>query len=182
MLEIRIHGRGGQGGVTTGQLMAIAAFHDGKYSQSFPMFGVERAGAPVQAFCRIDKRPVRKRSEVYNPDIVVVLDSSLLQTVDVTKGLKKKGALIINSNKTVKELGLKGNFDIHVVDATSIALQIFKRPIVNTPMLGAFSKITGLASVKSLKKAVDEIFTKTKGTKIADLNKKAIEAVHRATK
>lgn len=181
MHEIRIHGRGGQGAVTTGQLMAIAAFHDGKYCQSFPMFGVERAGAPVAAFARIDKKPVRVRSEVYEPDIVVVLDSSLLETVDVTKGLSKKGVLIINSNKTKKELGIKGNFETHIVDATDIALKIFHRPIVNTPMLGAFAKITGLASVRSLKKAIDEVFLKTKGAKIADLNKKAIEAVYKAT-
>ncbi len=182
MYEIRIHGRGGQGGVTTGQLMAIGAFHDGMYSQTFPMFGVERAGAPVQAFARLDKKPIQLRSEVYEPDIAVVLDPSLLATVDVTRGLKKKGALIINSNKSVKELGIKGDFDIHIVNATEIALGIFKRPIVNTPMLGAFSKITGLVSIKSLKKAVDEVFYATKGPKIADLNKQAIEAVFRATR
>jgi len=168
--------------VTTGQLMAIAAFYDGGYSQTFPMFGVERCGAPVQAFARIDKKPIRIRSEVYEPDIAVVLDSSLIETVDVTKGLKTKGKIIINSNKTKKELGIKGNFEVHIVDATQIALEIFKRPIVNTPMLGAFSKITGLVTVKSLKKAVDDILSKTKGQKIADLNKRAIEEVYKATR
>jgi len=182
MHEIRIHGRGGQGAVTTGQLMAIAAFHDGKYSQSFPVFGVERAGAPVAAFTRIDKKPVRIRSEVYNPDIVVVLDPSLMETVDVTKGLPKHGSLIINSNKSPEELKIKGDFNVHCVDATQIALSIFHRPIVNTPMLGAVAKITGQVSVKGLKKAIDEQFLKTKGAKITMLNKKAIEAVYKATK
>jgi 2-oxoacid:acceptor oxidoreductase gamma subunit (pyruvate/2-ketoisovalerate family) len=181
MYEIRIHGRGGQGGVTTGQIMAIGSFYDGQYCQTFPMFGVERCGAPVLAFTRIDKKPIRIRSEVYEPDIAIVLDASLMKTVDVTKGLKKKGTIIINSNKTAKELGLKGNYNIHIVDATKIALEIFKRPIVNTPMLGAFAKITGLVTVKSLKKAIDEIFLKTKGPKLSDLNKKAIEAVYKAT-
>lgn len=181
MHEITIHGRGGQGSVTTGQIMAISAFYDGKYCQSFPKFGVERAGAPVQAFTRIDKKPINVRSEVYSPDVAVVLDSSLLKTVDITKCLKKGATIIINSNKSQKELGIKGDFDVHIVDATDIAIDIFKRPIVNTPMLGAFAKITGLVTIRALKRAVDDQFQKTKGHKIAMLNKKAIEAVYKAT-
>jgi pyruvate ferredoxin oxidoreductase gamma subunit len=182
MHEISVHGRGGQGGVTTGQLMAIAAFYDGKYSQSFPMFGVERAGAPVLAFARIDNTPIRVRSEVYTPDIAIVLDSTLLQAVDITKSIKKGGTIIINSNKSAEVLGIKGDYDVHIVDATQIAIGIFKRPIVNTPMLGAFAKITKLVTLRSLKKAIDEIFLESKGQKIADLNKQAIEAVYKATK
>jgi pyruvate ferredoxin oxidoreductase gamma subunit len=181
MHEIRIHGRGGQGAVTTGQLMAIAAFYDGKYSQTFPMFGVERAGAPVAAFARIDDRPVRLRSQVYEPDYAIVLDPTLVQTIDVTKGLKKHSKIIINTNKSVKDLGIKGDFDVHVVDATAIALNIFKKPIVNAPMLGAFAKISKLVTVKSLKKAVDEVLGR-KGAKLSDLNKQAIEEVYKATK
>jgi len=99
MIEIRIHGRGGQGAVTTGQIMAIAAFDDGKQSQTFPMFGVERSGAPVQAFARISDEKINIRSQIYSPDIVIVLDASLLETVDVTSGLKEKGTLIVNTNK-----------------------------------------------------------------------------------
>jgi pyruvate ferredoxin oxidoreductase gamma subunit len=182
MHEISVHGRGGQGGVTTGQLMAIAAFYDGRHSQSFPMFGVERAGAPVQAFARIDESPIRVRSEVYTPDIAIVLDPTLLESVDITKSIKKGGIIIINSNKTAEQLGIKGEYDVHIVDATQIAMGIFKRPIVNTPMLGAFAKITKLVTLRSLKKAIDEIFLETKGQKIADLNKQAIEAVYKATK
>ncbi len=182
MKEVRIHGRGGQGAVTTGQLMAIAAHYDGSYSQTFPMFGVERAGAPVAAFCRIDRKPVRLRSEVYEPDIVIVLDSSLVQTVDVTKGLRRGGTVIINTNRTPALLGIKKGYDVHTVDATEIALRIFHRAIVNAPMLGAFSHITGLVTVKSLRRAIDEIIGRTKGPGLAELNKKAVEAVYAASK
>ncbi len=182
MVNIRIHGRGGQGAVTTGQIMAIAAFHDNKQSQTFPMFGVERSGAPVQAFARISNEKINIRSQIYNPDIVVVLDASLLETVDVSSGLKKNGKIIINSNKRPDELKINGNFNVYTVDATSIALKIFGKPIVNTPMLGAFSKITKEISLKSLTKAIDETFLETKGRKIAELNKEAITAVYNQTK
>jgi pyruvate ferredoxin oxidoreductase gamma subunit len=175
MLEVRVHGRGGQGAVTTGQLLAIAAFHDGKYSQTFPIFGVERAGAPVEAFVRISENPINIRSQVYRPDIVMVLEPSLMETVDVTAGLKKGGSLIINTNK---ELKIKGDFEIHVIDATSIAMQIFQRPIVNTAVLGAFAAISKEVTLQSLEKAIDERFLKTKGEKIADLNKHAIREVY----
>ena len=181
MIEIRIHGRGGQGAVTTGQLIAIAAFYDKKYCQTFPIFGVERSGAPVQAFVRISDKEINLRSEVYNPDIVLVFETSLLDAVNVTNGLKKGGVLIINSNKKVSDFKLKGNFKIHTIDATSIALNIFKRPIVNTPILGALSAITNVISIDSLKKACDEKFL-SKGQAITDLNKKAIEEVYNLSK
>ncbi len=187
MHQIRIHGRGGQGGITTGQIMAIAAFYDGKQCQTFPMFGVERSGAPVVTFCRIDKKPINIRSQVYHPDAVIVLDSSLIDVVDVTTGITKDGLVIVNSNKSVEEIKRalgheKQNYDVHVVDATSIAMQIFKKPIVNTPMLGAFSKTTKLFSLRALKKGIDDVFLQTKGKKIAALNKKAVEEVYKATK
>ena len=187
MYQIRIHGRGGQGGITTGQIMATAAFYDGKQTQTFPMFGVERSGAPVVAFCRIDKKPIHRRSQVYHPDAVLVLDSSLIEVVDVTTGLTKGGLIIVNSNKPVEEIKKQighedGHFEVHVVDATSIALKIFSKPIVNTPMLGAFSKITKLVSLKSLKKGIDDVFLQSKGKTIANLNKKAIEEVYKITK
>jgi pyruvate ferredoxin oxidoreductase gamma subunit len=182
MLEIRIHGRGGQGAVTTGQILAMAAFQDGKETQTFPMFGVERAGAPVQAFVRIDDKAINVRSQVYNPDIVLVLEASLLDVVDVTAGMKSGGTIIVNSNKDPKDLKIKGNFDIHTVDATSIAFDIFKRPIVNTPILGAFSAITKSVSLNGLKKGIHEKFAKDKGEMIAELNKKAVEQVYKNTK
>lgn len=177
MIEIRIHGRGGQGAVTTGQLIAIAAFYDKKYCQSFPMFGVERSGAPVQAFARISDKEIHLRSEIYAPDIVIVLEPSLIETVDITNGLKKDGKIIINTSKNPSELNIKGNFKIYTIDATTIALKIFKRAIVNTPILGAFSAMIGLVSLGSLKKAVEEKF-KAKGKNIIELNKKAIEELY----
>ncbi|MGM5488460.1 MAG: pyruvate ferredoxin oxidoreductase subunit gamma [Nanobdellota archaeon] len=178
MYKIRIHGRGGQGAVTTGQILAMAAFHDKKESQTFPMFGVERAGAPVQSYVRISDKKINTRSQVYHPDIVLVLDASLLDVVDVTEGMPQDGFVLINSNKT-PNLKIK---NIKTIDATTIALEIFKRPIVNTPILGAFAKATGLITLNSLKKAINEKFTQTKGEHIAELNKKAVEKVYQMTK
>jgi 2-oxoacid:acceptor oxidoreductase gamma subunit (pyruvate/2-ketoisovalerate family) len=181
MLEIRVHGRGGQGAVTTGQIMAIAAFYDGKESQTFPMFGVERTGAPVEAFVRIDDRKINIRSQVYHPDIVMVLEPSLIQAIDVTKGLKKGGIIIVNTNKRKEQLGIKGNFQIHTVDATSIAMKIFGKPIVNTAMLGAFAASIKTISLKSLKDAINEKFLDAKGKALVELNNKAIEEVYNAS-
>ena len=178
MIEIKIWGRGGQGAVTTGQILAIAALHDGKQCQSFPKFGVERRGAPVETYVRIDKNPINLRSHVYNPDIVLVLDPTLIGTVDVAKGIKKEGIVIVNTGKKPKDLKLKDGFKLHAVDATEVAMNIFKRPIVNTPLLGAFSAITSMVSIRSLQKAIDEKFAGTKGKKIADQNKKAVKAVY----
>ena len=181
MLEIRVHGRGGQGAVTTGQIMAIAAFYDNKQSQTFPMFGVERTGAPVEAFVRISKEKINARCQIYHPDIVIVLEPSLIQAVDVTKGLKENGIIIINTNQPKEKLGLKGKFKVYTVDATSIALKIFGKAIVNTAVLGAFAAITRTISLNSLKKAINEKFLETKGKLLADLNNKAIEEVYNAS-
>jgi len=182
MIEIRVHGRGGQGAVTTGQIMAIAAFYDGKQSQTFPMFGVERTGAPVEAFIRISNEKINIRSQIYNPDIVLILEPSLIEAVDVTKGLKENGIIIINTNQPKEKLGIKGNYNVYTVDATSIALKIFGKAIVNTAMLGAFAAITKAISLDSLKKAINEKFLHTKGKLMADLNNKAIKEVYNASK
>jgi pyruvate ferredoxin oxidoreductase gamma subunit len=173
--EIRIHGRGGQGAVTTGQILASAAFYDGKEAQTFPMFGLERMGAPVKAFVRIDDKQINIRNEVYLPDYVIVLDPSLVHSENVAKGVKKGGKILINSNKNPKDFGLKGDFEVHSVDANCIAAEIFGKPIINTIMIGAFAKISKEISLESLKKSVDEIFTGRKGKEIADKNKKAVE-------
>ena len=179
MIELRIHGRGGQGAVTASQILAIAAFHDGKQSQAFPNFGVERRGAPATAFVRIDDKPINIRCHVYNPDMVLVLDASLLDVVKVTDGLKDGGLLIVNSNKPPEELGVKGNFSVHTADATSVALEIFRKNIVNTALLGAFAKVTGLISIEALYKGVEEIF-KGRG-KLLELNERAVKAVFEKT-
>ena len=168
--------------MTTGQILAMAAFHDGKESQTFPMFGVERAGAPVQSFVRIDEKKIDARCQVYDPDIVLVLESSLLDIVDVTAGLKEGGWIVVNSNKKPEELSIKGNYKIHCVDATTIALDIFKRPIVNTPILGAFAAITKVVSLSGLKKAINDRFLASKGEHMADLNKQAVEKVYNISK
>ena len=178
MIEISIWGRGGQGAVSTGQLLAIAALYDRKHCQTFPTFGVERRGAPVQAFARIGTKPIHILSEVYNPDIVIVLDPTLMADNDVARGIKEGGAVIINSSRKPKEFKLDENLNVHSVDATSVAMSIFNMPIVNTPILGAFSAITGIVSIRSLQKAVDDKFAATKGKEIAELNKKAIKEVY----
>lgn len=179
MIELRIHGRGGQGAVTASQILAIAAFHDGKQSQAFPNFGVERRGAPATAFVRIDDKPINIRCHVYNPDMVLVLDASLIDVVKVTEGLKDGGTLIVNSNKSPKELGVKGNFKIFTSDATSVAMEILGKNIVNTALLGAFAKVTGLISIEALYKGVEEIF-EGRG-KFQELNERAVKAVYEKT-
>lgn len=179
MKEIRIHGRGGQGAVTSSQVLAIAAFHDGKFSQAFPAFGVERRGAPVQSFTRISEKKIDLRQHVYSPDYVIVLDPSLLEVVDVTDGLKKEGMLIVNSDKTPKELGIRNGFEARTIDITKVALEVIGKPFVNIAALGAFAATTGEISLRALKEAIDEgMNAKAKG-KVAELNKQACERLYK---
>lgn len=183
LVEVRIHGRGGQGAVTTGQIMAIAAFYDGKQSQTFPIFGVERGGAPVRAFCRISDETINLREQSYNPDVVLVFEPSLVEIDNATEGLKKGGIIIINSNKKPSEFKLTKEFKVHTIDATAAAIKIFGKALgVNMAILGAFAKITKLISIESLKQASDEIWLERKGQKIADLNKKLMQEVYDASK
>ena len=121
--EVRFHGRGGQGAVTSSQVLAVAVFCDGKYTQAFPNFGVERTGAPVESYTRIDEQPINVRQQVYTPGYVIVLDPSLMANVDVTKGLKKDGLIVVNSEKTPKELGLE-KFNTKCIDITKVALEV----------------------------------------------------------
>lgn len=159
MYEIRIHGRGGQGAVTAANLLAIAAFKEGKDVQAFPMFGVERRGAPVTAFLRIDDRPIGIRSPIHEPDAVVVLDPTLIESVNVTNGLKSGGHVIINTAKSTSEFSFDG-YQVHTVDATSIALEHGlggkNSPIVNTAILGAYSRAVGNIGMDSIISAVME--------------------------
>jgi pyruvate ferredoxin oxidoreductase gamma subunit len=171
--EIRIHGRGGQGSVTAAELIAIAAFEDKRFSQAFPAFGVERRGAPVMAFVRIADKPIRIRSQVYEPDYVVVQDVSLLEVVNVASGLKSDGKIIINTDKPKDDLNLKTDAQIITIDATKIAMETLGRPIVNSIMLGAFCKATKEVSLESINKAISERF---KG----DLGKKNLLAIKTA--
>ena len=165
MHEIRFHGRGGQGAVTAAEVLAKAVAHEGKYCQAFPFFGVERRGAPVMAYTRIDDKPILVHQQVYSPNYVVVLDASLLSVVDITEGLSDDGIIIINSTKDASEFAFKHK--TYVIDATSIALKNLGKPIVNTVMLGAFTKITGLVNLESIKAVIKKRFPGELGKKNA---------------
>jgi pyruvate ferredoxin oxidoreductase gamma subunit len=177
--EIRFHGRGGQGAVTAAELIAIAAFEDKKYSQAFPAFGVERRGAPVMAFARIANEPIRVRSQIYEPDYVIVQDVTLLDVVDVASGLKTEGKIIVNTDRNAKDLKLKTKAEIVTIDATRIALEKLGRPIVNTTMLGAFCGATGELSLESINKAILGRFSGALGEKNLNAIKTAYEGVSR---
>ena len=174
MIEVRFHGRGGQGAVTAARLLAEAVFLEGKYFQAFPSFGAERRGAPVVAFTRIDTKPIRIRTEVYEPNHVVVLDPTLLEAVNVAAGLKRGGIIVVNAKEVPGELKA-GKFA--TVDATAIALEFLGAPITNTAMLGAFAKATKLVSLNSVAKAIEGYF----GKKLAEKNVAAVKAAYERT-
>ncbi len=175
LIEIRWHGRGGQGAVTSAELLALTAIREGKIAQAFPSFGPERRGAPVIAFNRISKdKPIRSRAAIAEPDIVIVLDPGLLGIIDVTHGLKSGGTLVVNSPQELPtvhaEIG--GPWRLAVVDATGIARDILKRPIVNTAMLGALMKAAAVVNLESLVQPLQERFGK--------LGESNIKACHKA--
>lgn len=176
--EVRWHGRGGQGAWTASELLARAAVKEGKYIQSFPEFGPERMGAPVCAYTRISDEPINLHCAIYEPDVVAVLDSSLLKTVPVTEGLQEQGILIINTRESPPELRKQLNLlgqKIWTVSATDIAVETLGRPIANTSMLGTVARATGIVDLKSIEEAVKERFP----LKIAEKN---VEAMIRAYK
>jgi len=159
VIEIRFHGRGGQGAVIASRLLAEAAFIEGKDVQAFPFFGVERRGAPVTAFTKIDDRPIRVKSMIYEPDHVIVLDTALLEYIAVGQGLKEGGRILINAPASMAgEYRRKLGATVDVVDGTSIALEhglgSRESPIVNTSMVGAFARSTGVVSIDSVAEAV----------------------------
>jgi len=161
ILEVRWHGRGGQGAWTASELLARAAIPEGKYIQSFPEFGPERMGAPVIAFTRISSEPIRIHCAVYNPDVVAVLDPTLLKRVLVTEGLNEEGTIIVNSKDSPAEIRKMLNTDkgkIWIVRATEIAIRILGIPITNTAMLGAVARVTGIVSLESVERVVKERF------------------------
>ena len=174
MIEIRLHGRGGQGVVTASRLLASAALIEGKYCQSIPMYGTERRGAPVTAFVRIGEKNRMIRSLIHEPDYVVVLDPFLRKNVDVTEGLKPEGTVIINSVIPPEEIEFPRLYTVVTVDATKVALETIGLPITNTSILGAFSKGTGQVKLESLLKAVK---TEMPG-RMAEANVKAIEIAY----
>ncbi len=178
MKEIRIHGRGGQGSVTMASILALSFFDDGNYCQAFPSFGSERTGAPVQAFARFSDKPIRTRHQIYDPDYVIVQDTTLLKPVPVYKGLKDTGKILINSEAGINEIikGLNGAKEKNIVlfPALKIALKVLNRPIVNTTLLGAFSAISGDVSIESIKKEIENRF----GSKLGRLNAEAAQIAY----
>jgi len=159
MIEIRIHGRGGQGSVTAAELIATAAFYDGKYSQGFPNFGVERRGAPVTAFARIDNKFIRLRSQIYDPKYIIIQDATLIDGVDVFDGAKSGTVVLINSEKPATEFKAPKGVEIKTIAATKIAMEIIGKPIINTILLGAFAALSGEIKLKSVEQAITEKFT-----------------------
>jgi len=168
MIEIRFHGRGGQGAVTSAELTALAAIEHGKYAQAFPSFGPERRGAPVLAFVRVSEEPIRTREKIYQPDIVVVLDPTLLDIVNVAAGLKEDGIVVLNTTKSAQEVrkvsGIKSR--LALVDATHIALETMGIPITNTTLLGAMLRATNLLPVSALEGPLQARFGRIAGKNI----------------
>jgi 2-oxoacid:acceptor oxidoreductase gamma subunit (pyruvate/2-ketoisovalerate family)/2-oxoacid:acceptor oxidoreductase delta subunit (pyruvate/2-ketoisovalerate family) len=177
LIEIRFHGRGGQGAVTASRILATAAFLEGKHSQSIPMYGTERRGAPVTAFVRIGEKDKMVRSLVHEPDYVVVLDPLLRKSVNVTDGLKQSGMLVINSTSTPDKIEVDKRVTTATVDATGIALEIIRRPITNTAILGAFCKATGEVKLESVLEAVKDNWT----GRLAEMNANAVKAAYDRT-
>ena len=176
MRELRIHGRGGQGSVTAAELIAVAAFKRGVFSQAFPAFGVERRGAPVQAFVRFSDEKIRLRSQVYEPDYVIVQDSTLIKDVDVFAGMKKGGIILIN---TSGEIGgtIPDGVRFIPIDATKLALEVLGVPITNTTLMGAFAAASGEITLEALEEAVRERFSGSLADKNVTASRKAFELI-----
>ena len=188
MIEIRWHGRGGQGAKTASLLLADAAFNTGKYIQGFPEYGPERMGAPITAYNRISDTPITIHSNIYEPDYVVVVDDTLLEAVDVTAGLKESGAIIINSTKSADVLkehlkGYKGS--IYTINARKVSEEALGKYFPNTPMLAAIVKVSGIMSDEALLKDMEGSFKHkfAKKPEVIDGNMKALElALNEVTK
>lgn len=178
MEQIRIHGRGGQGSVTLAHLVAEAAFEQGKWAQAFPAFGVERRGAPVEAFVRIDDERITDRSQVNEPTHVIVQDPTLVDIVDVTDGLVEGGTILVNSTKPPEQLALETGGSVVTVDATGIAREYLGRPIMNTALLGAFAGATGMLEIDSVETVTVSAFEGEIGHRNAESAGAAFQEVH----
>lgn len=179
MLEIRIHGRGGQGSVTLAELIATAAFYSGSQVQAFPNFGVERRGAPVEAYVRIADKFIQRRDQIYNPDYIIIQDDSLLGVVDVVAGLKKGGLVLINTEKAITDLGFKkGQFKVVALPATKIGTEVIGKEIINTVLLGAFAAIGEEIKFKAIEKAIKERFEGEVAKKNIEAAKKGFEIIN----
>ena len=180
LIEIRWHGRGGQGAKTASLLLADAAFNTGKYIQGFPEYGPERMGAPITAYNRISTSSIRVHSNIYEPDYVVVVDDTLLEAVDVTSGLKENGAIVINTTKNIEEIkeylkGYKGN--VYTIDARKISEEALGKYFPNTPMLAAIVKVTEIMPEEEFLKDMEGSFKHkfSKKPEVIEGNMKALE-------
>lgn len=164
MFQVRVHGRGGQGVVTTAELLSVAAFAEGRYAQAFPTFGSERTGAPVVGFCRIDDQAIRTHEPVVRPDALIIQDATLLHQVDVFDGLDPDGYLLVNTSRSFDELGLHaivarlGTERAITVPATELAMTHLGRPLPGAVLLGAFAALTGQVHLASVVAAIQERF------------------------
>ena len=164
MFQIRIHGRGGQGVVSGAEMLSVAAFLEGRYAQAFPSFGSERMGAPVMAFCRIDDKEIRIREPVLQPDALIIQDQTLLHQVDLFNGLPTRGIIVLNSTRTLDQLGLSGfargvqQYRLYTLPATELALKHVGRPVPNAALLGGFAAITRVITLASVLAAIREKF------------------------
>jgi pyruvate ferredoxin oxidoreductase gamma subunit len=180
MIEIRFHGRGGQGAVASAEMLAVSAIDEGKYAQAFPSFGPERRGAPVVAFCRVDEEPIMTREPITKPDVVVVLDPTVMRVANVGAGLKPGGKIAINTCTPAEELARTYDFtdcSLAIVDANEIALRIIGRAITNTAMLGVLLKLEPVAKLESLFEQINERFPA-----VAEKNIKALQTAYDETK
>ncbi len=180
MVEFLFHGRGGQGAVTAANILVAAALLEGHRGvQAFPLFGAERRGAPVKAFARISGVEVDLRSQIYNPDIAIVLDPGLLQLVDVTAGLKAEGILILNTTRKPADFAFADTFRVAVVDAAGVAvkhgLQTGGIPIINTPILGVVPRVTDVVSLESIETAIRQQWKGESGERNARVAREAWE-------
>ena len=175
--EVRWHGRGGQGAKTAAYLLAEAAMHAGKVIQAFPEFGPERRGAPIRAFTRISDEPIRIRSHVYSPDVVIVLDPSLFEWEDLLSGTNDEAVILINTPlspaEAREEFGIEGR-KVFTVDATAISFEELKRNLPNIPLMGAFAKATGLVPIEAMEEEIRSHFERRYGPEVAEANVKAL--------
>lgn len=185
MFQVRIHGRGGQGVVTAAELLSVAAFFEGRYAQAFPTFGSERTGAPVVGFCRIDDKQIRVREPVTEPDALIVQDPTLLHQVDLFDGLKPDGYLLINTERSFPDLGLRELLQrfreerLLTVPATELARECLGRPLPNAALLGGFAALTGVVSLASVAAAIRGKFSREIGERNVQAAEQAYEYVQR---
>lgn len=178
MVEIRWHARGGQGAVTAGKLVAETALSSNMYFQAFPDYGAERMGAPIRAFTRLSNEPIYEHCQILEPDVVVILDPTLLGVVDVTEGLKQNGSIIVNTTDSPALVRDALNFrtgKVYTVNASHIAIEELGRDITNTPMLGALCKATGLFDVEDVVAKIEKSFTGKMRKEIVDANIRAVK-------